>query len=92
MQQDYNWSMVNHGTYTAYCYGCRCDECTVAASNYHKARRANLKGTLSADDPRHGKYSTYVTYSCRCEDCKEAVRAYRAGKLAELQQNLPTAF
>ncbi len=32
--------------------------------------------TLTADDPRHGKASTYTNHGCRCDLCREASRTY----------------
>ena len=32
--------------------------------------------TLTADDPRHGKASTYTNHGCRCDLCREANRTY----------------
>jgi hypothetical protein len=33
---------------------------------------------LAADDPRHGKVSSYTNHRCRCEKCREAQRQYMA--------------
>lgn len=30
---------------------------------------------LADDDPRHGRWTTYVNYACRCDRCTEAWRA-----------------
>ena len=32
--------------------------------------------TLTPDDPRHGKASTYTNHGCRCDLCREANRTY----------------
>lgn len=34
---------------------------------------------IGADDPRHGKASTYKNYKCRCPACTEAKRQERRG-------------
>ena len=43
-----------HGTYTAYCYGCRCDKCRKASSDYQKLRRraSGAKPSREADKAR----------------------------------------
>lgn len=35
---------------------------------------------LTADDPRHGKNSTYINHRCRCEKCKAAHAEYERGR------------
>lgn len=32
--------------------------------------------TLTTDDPRHGRYSSYTNYGCRCDQCRNARREY----------------
>lgn len=34
--------------------------------------RAALRGTLKADDPRHGTPVGYDSYGCRCRPCTDA--------------------
>lgn len=64
-----------HGTYNAYInYGCRCEACTKANSDYVRERREKRKKMLE-EDPSivpHGRYSTYHNWSCRCQPCKNA--------------------
>jgi len=67
--------MANHGTYSGYTQGCRCDECKAGAREYNRERRKNIK-PLEPDDPRHGTSTGYMAYKCRCEDCKKAHSDY----------------
>jgi hypothetical protein len=46
-----------HGTYTGYCYGCKCDRC-VAACREYEARRKDAAVKAKADArPQAGTYS-----------------------------------
>lgn len=57
-------------------YGCRCEPCTSAHAAATRVQHAARVGTLAADDPRHGKYTTYFNYGCRCSACKAARAEY----------------
>jgi hypothetical protein len=46
---------------------------------------------LAADDPRHGKASTYSNYSCKCEKCTEAWRIYHLAYLHRSGRHKPMA-
>lgn len=74
-----------HGTTTAYGYGCKCGDCREAHAAYRLElyyRRKNMRRLLlgrwmQADLPpdgpwRHGLYSTYMGWSCRCDPCSDA--------------------
>lgn len=76
-----------HGTKTGYAYGCRCEECRKANSDYERGRgrrrdpevereRRRLRlAEMQADphDRRHGTPTGY-SYGCRCEMCRAAGR------------------
>lgn len=62
-----------HGTPSAYNRGCRCPECTEVQRVRMAASRERMYAQgLPEDDPRHGRYSTYVNWGCRCEACTKA--------------------
>lgn len=66
---------MNHGTTYAFkTLKCRCDECREAVNASERKRRASKKSLppLAEDDPRHGKFSTYVNQGCRCTLCRKA--------------------
>jgi hypothetical protein len=56
---------AQHGSYSRYCYGCRCVACTVANTRTH----ASLVGRTPS---RHGTASAYTNYGCRCAACTDA--------------------
>lgn len=58
-----------HGTYSRYTAGCRCEFCRAA----NAAHQRTLKGRTP---PTHG-YSGYRNYGCRCEICTAANRDYQ---------------
>lgn len=60
-----------HGNSQSYNNGCRCVVCTRWNAADNATRRAK-RTPPPADDPRHGKPSTYVNWNCRCEVCTEA--------------------
>ncbi len=70
-----------HGTESRYTYGCRCEVCTLAASEARKDRearraagliRAKARTTASA---KHGTTARY-TRGCKCKPCLAAWAAY----------------
>ena len=65
--------MSDHGTWSRWSAGCRCDDCGEAA---HVYRRGYLKRTRAAGGlGEHGTRYRYVT-GCRCDDCRAANSAY----------------
>jgi len=70
-----------HGVPNTYKAGCRCADCTSAASAYAKerakARQAGDVRTAQGEPTgrRHGARSTYKA-GCRCDLCTEAQSAY----------------
>lgn len=64
------------GRYGSYVRGCRCDECTRAARDYHAAWMLRQERPPPGS-ARHGRYSTYVNYRCRCLECRMAAVDYR---------------
>ena len=67
---------VQHGRITTYTnYGCRCNPCKKAATDYAKQYRENRQ-PIGPDDPRHGTRTGYGT-GCRCEDCTSAATLYQ---------------
>jgi hypothetical protein len=80
-----------HGLTTTYKAGCRCDDCTSAASAYarerYKARKAGDVRT-STGERTHGARSTYKA-GCRCKPCTEAQSAYNAKKRKEAVEAEP---
>lgn len=46
----------------------------VTAEMRARARAKLLATELAPDDPRHGRWTTYVNYGCRCDRCREAWR------------------
>jgi hypothetical protein len=61
--------MTNHGTYSSYIQGCRCESCKKANSSYHLLRRNKRIIQIDSFCLKHGKNSTYVNYGCRCDLC-----------------------
>lgn len=57
-------------------HGCRCDDCRLANTEYHRTYKARLAAALAdgASVP-HGTVSTYTNWACRCEPCRAAQRA-----------------
>jgi hypothetical protein len=69
-----------HGLATTYKAGCRCDDCTSAASKYAKERyEARKAGDVrtSTGGRTHGARSTYKA-GCRCGKCTDAQSSYNA--------------
>lgn len=61
-----------HGTGTAYAYGCRCDICRTARSAYDAARRPPVPRLTRVAAPiSHGTRTGY-NRGCRCLDCTAA--------------------
>lgn len=60
---------MKHGLVSSYSHGCRCAECRVASTEYHRARNVERKGSLTPDDPRHGTTNAYSNFGCRCVYC-----------------------
>lgn len=56
----------DHGTYSSYRGGCRCDDCVAA-----KARAR--KGWKESQPRQHGTYTMYRHGGCRCDDCRAAM-------------------
>lgn len=50
-----------------------------------------VTATLAADDPRHGKYSTYSNYRCRCKRCTAAWTTYCRERRHRIGQSRPMA-
>lgn len=67
-----------HGTPTGYYYGCRCERCKQAESDYLKKRRKRYLYELEENpiDPRHGTPYGY-NLGCRCEFCRRADKLHR---------------
>jgi len=63
-------------------YGCRCEICRKARSDYTKARRAGTR--LARNDVRHGLRSTYTDLGCRCKRCTAANTEYAAIRRHEI--------
>lgn len=62
-----------HGTYNGYKhYGCRCDGCKAANSDYERERRR-----LGCDRPRAKHNRASYIDGCRCGVCREAHTAYK---------------
>lgn len=78
-QKGEDWVVTDHGLTSSYARGCRCEECTAAATRYSQ------RG-IPDDDPRHGTYAGYRS-GCRCSKCRRAnadyekLRRGRTGKL-----------
>lgn len=66
-----------HGTLSSYCHGaCRCDDCRLANTLYHRELRKRLRariGTPAARVP-HGTAGGYANHGCRCRSCSDAHR------------------
>jgi hypothetical protein len=80
-----------HGLPTTYKAGCRCDDCTSAASAYAKERyEARKAGDVrsSSGERKHGARSTYKA-GCRCGKCTDAQSSYNA-KRREAQKAAKT--
>ena len=60
-----------HGTYSSYTYGCRCDLCRDAKRAYTRHKQAKQRAP-------HGTNYGYSKLGCRCEHCREAQRLYKA--------------
>jgi hypothetical protein len=66
-----------HGTAGRYNNsGCRCGDCTAAASAARAAWLESLQDRLYADVP-HGTASGYRNWACRCDPCRAAGAAAR---------------
>jgi hypothetical protein len=72
-------SSVEHGTWSRYCGGCRCESCRDAARAYNRAaserRKAALPPKPPSPEPEHGSRTLYRR-GCRCEPCTTAERNY----------------
>lgn len=72
----------SHGIPSRYNRGCRCAECTAAAT----ARKADWAARNKDRAPRVHGISAYKHHGCRCEACRAAKRAenkrYRYGGAA----------
>lgn len=56
----------DHGTYSSYRGGCRCDDCVAA--------KARARKRWKETPPReHGTYTMYRHGGCRCDPCREAM-------------------
>lgn len=63
---------TNHGTFTGYVRGCRCEPCVnKARENRDRARRK----AFEKGPPEHGTAKGYGTYGCRCDACRLAFYA-----------------
>jgi hypothetical protein len=71
--------MSEHGTYSRYIQGCRCNECTAASAAYKRKRVAERRREVAASglpsSVTHG-HSAYNNWSCRCDICTAAQRDY----------------
>lgn len=65
---------ARHGENGYMNYYCRCRVCR----DGHREAIRQRAAQLAPDDPRHGRYATYVNHGCRCDACTEATRVYRA--------------
>lgn len=77
--------MNNHGSYSRYKQGCRCDDCRNAncirqAEANHRRHQRLIAGEVF---PPHGCWSTYCNYGCRCEQCRAAARVVNARRTAK---------
>ena len=78
-----------HGTYSAYNRGCRCEECKTFRNAWHRdyrdrnrdsllpkrrAHRLHLK-TAPVPEGQHGTRNGYEDYGCRCQPCRDAKSA-----------------
>jgi len=64
-----------HGTAGGYTnWGCRCPDCTRAATGEQRRLKANRFARLAVDPSQapHGKASTYGNWGCRCRPCTDA--------------------
>jgi hypothetical protein len=68
-----NDTPIPHGTANGYKhYGCRCDGCKAAYSEYSRERRKQApKSPVS-----HGTFTGYIYFKCRCDECKAAYSEY----------------
>lgn len=69
-----------HGRTRYVAYGCRCEVCTAANTEYATAAR-NRRIVRLLNDPSlatHGKASTYINWGCRCDECKVAGAKHNA--------------
>jgi hypothetical protein len=71
-----------HGVPNTYKAGCRCADCTSAASAYATERRNARKAVKGTPKSDHGRRSTYKA-GCRCEKCTKAQSDYNAGLRAK---------
>jgi hypothetical protein len=55
-------------------YGCGCDVCTMAHTNYQWWSRKRRAERLAADPTLapHGEKQTYSNWGCRCAACRAA--------------------
>lgn len=74
-----------HGSESRYSRGCRCGECTTAASKSVLTRRQKrarerqfIDGRMVHPAATHGTLSGYRHYSCRCTECTAAQAASSA--------------
>lgn len=64
---------VPHGTHSRYVYGCRCEDCTKAASqSVARSRKQRFAEPKDPNDPRHGTANFYGNHGCRCPKCTSA--------------------
>lgn len=77
----------NHGKYSTYTNGCRCDDCRSSWADYMRERNRKLRELYpkperptpkgregrTVKEHQHGTLTGYV-YGCRCRDCTEAHR------------------
>jgi len=64
-------SSDQHGTLTGYSYGCRCDPCRDAKSDYTRRWQEQKR---ASDRVPHGTCNGFDNYGCRCGPCSEAKR------------------
>ncbi|MFF4536589.1 hypothetical protein [Streptomyces aureus] len=56
------------------------------ADRVRRQRQLRAERGLPADDPRHGKPSTYTNWGCRCPKCRAANTADVAPRMAALRE------
>ena len=75
---------INHGTFSAYNRGCRCDECSARKRSARSARYESQRDNIS-----HGTSYAY-NVGCRCDECSSAKRArsqaYYIANKAKIQE------
>ena len=67
-----------HGHYLRYyAYGCRCDKCSVSATEYARNKRRERYSNLDPDTIQHGTPNAYKNLGCRCKKCRVAMYEYQ---------------